>query len=502
MAIVGAAVVLVSAAATAAGELELKAGMAALIVGIGVTVPGLYSIIAERVKRRNEERDRGHQDRQAHEAELRTLVVYRGPAGKADPQQLGISRSAIAEEVAARGNYGDRPPYVPRDVDGRLIQELKYKAAFILLVGPSKSGKSRSAFEAVCTVFGAHTMVAPSRTELDNRSLRRIFELVAPDQWGEEPVVLWLEDLHFYLRARALDTQVLKAWRDERPRVLVLATVTESDYGELIAGAPGGEGSDATGSLAKEIRAVLDEATKIPMQTLASTAELASAQELYPGVDFSVGIGVALVSGPLLVERLQTGGEGHPEGVAVVCAAIDWVRAGMSRPIKRAELEELCRLYLRNLRPRQPISDQAFEGGLAWASASVIPRGSVSLVYAADEGGDSFLPFDYIVAYREGEGAKGRYQDRVPSSTWQWIVGHVSSTEAFAVGLAAYGKGNLDVAIDAMDKAGDSEQDNTASAAIFSLGVLYSELGRSEEAIAVYDQVLERFSDSTVPGVQ
>ncbi|MGH2769475.1 MAG: hypothetical protein ACRDJF_03005, partial [Actinomycetota bacterium] len=489
MAIVGAAVVLVSAAATAAGELELKAGMAALIVGIGVTVPGLYSIIAERVKRRNEERDRGHQDRQAHEAELRTLVVYRGPAGEADPQQLGISRSAIAEEVAARGDYGDRPPYVPRDVDGRLIQELKRQTPFVLVRGPSKSGKSRSAFEAVSTVFGANTMIAPSRlVPLDNRSLRRIVEALEPHEWRQEPVVLWLEDLHFYLRARALDTQVLKAWRDERPRVLVLATVTESDYGELIAGAPGGEGSDATGSLAKEIRAVLDEAKIIQMEMLASQTELASAQALYPGVDFSVGIGVALVGGPLLVERLQTGGEGHPEGVAVVCAAIDWVRAGMSRPIKRAELEELCRLYLRNLRPRQPISDQAFEGGLAWASASVIPRGSVSLVYAADEGGDSFLPFDYIVAYREGEGAEGWYQGPVPSSTWQWIVGRVSSTEAFAVGLAAYGKEDLDVAMDAMRKAGDSEQDDTASAAIFSLGVLSSELGRSEKAIAVYDQ--------------
>ncbi len=501
MAVVGVVVVLVSAVAAAAGELELKAGVAALIVGAGVAVSGLAPMIAQRFKRRGEERDRERQEQQAHDAELSTLVRYRGPVAEADPQQLGVSRSSIAEEIAARSGYGNDPPYIPRDVDGRLIQELKRRTPFIVLVGPSKSGKSRSAFEGANTVFGAHTMLAPSRaTELDSRSLRRIFELGAPDQWGEEPVVLWLEDLHFYLRAGALDTQILKAWRDKHPRVLVLATVTESDYGELVT--PGGESSDATRSLAKQIRAVLDEATTIPMQALASAAELRSAQDLYPGVDFSVGIGVALVSGPLLVEKLQTGGEGHSEGVAVTCAAIDWVRAGMSRPIKRAELEELYPLYLRNLRPRQPIRDGALEHGLAWATASVIPRGSVSLVYAADEGGDSFLPFDYIVAYREEEGAEGLYQEPVPSPTWQWMLSHVSPTEAFAVGLAAYGKGDLDVAVDAMRKAGESEQVETASEALFSLGVLYSELDRSEEAIAVYDQVVKAFSDSTVPGVQ
>lgn len=52
------------------------------------------------------------------------------------------------------------PPYIRRDIDERLDDAI-VKQRFLLLVGHSKAGKSRSAFEATRRLFPTSTLVVP-----------------------------------------------------------------------------------------------------------------------------------------------------------------------------------------------------------------------------------------------------------------------------------------------------------------------------------------------------
>jgi tetratricopeptide (TPR) repeat protein len=230
---------------------------------------------------------------------------------------------------------------------------------------------------------------------------------------------------------------------------------------------------------------------------------LKEATDLYRGVDFTVGIGVALVAGPQLVERFQTGAQERPEGVAVVCAAVDWQRAGLSRPVRRADLEAIYRPYLRRLRPRSAIGPQDVESGLSWASEPTIPGSDIALVNPADEAGETFRAFDYVVAYRDGSvGGPGPYQEEVPTETWDWIVRHQAPEALSAVGYSAYSRGRPDIALEAFTGAARSEIAEVSAVATWNRGALLGELGRSEEAVAAYDEVVSRFGEASEPALR
>jgi len=63
------------------------------------------------------------------------------------------------------------PPYVRRDIDERLDDAL-VEQRFLVVVGPSKAGKSRSAFEAMRRLVPTSTLVVPFG------SLRSLAELI------------------------------------------------------------------------------------------------------------------------------------------------------------------------------------------------------------------------------------------------------------------------------------------------------------------------------------
>ncbi|MBD0692548.1 trypsin-like serine peptidase [Streptomyces sp. CBMA123] len=79
---------------------------------------------------------------------------------KLDPYRLGTTPS----DYGNRNNYGDHDPYVPRthhDIDTRLRAALQ-PSRMVLLVGPSKVGKTRTAFEAVRTGWEDAHLAAPT----------------------------------------------------------------------------------------------------------------------------------------------------------------------------------------------------------------------------------------------------------------------------------------------------------------------------------------------------
>ena len=74
-----------------------------------------------------------------------------------DPGRLGVTRS----EWLSDGTEKRSSPYVRRAKDAELDRMLATRD-FVLLVGPSKAGKSRTAYEAMCRNFPRRAVLIPA----------------------------------------------------------------------------------------------------------------------------------------------------------------------------------------------------------------------------------------------------------------------------------------------------------------------------------------------------
>jgi len=84
---------------------------------------------------------------------------------------------------------------------------------FVLLVGESASGKSRTALEAARVHFGDHKIIVPAKDHLGRDGLERLAalleELYTDSDWGKPRAILWLDDLNHYLFSNALTPDVV-----------------------------------------------------------------------------------------------------------------------------------------------------------------------------------------------------------------------------------------------------------------------------------------------------
>jgi cellulose synthase operon protein C len=220
------------------------------------------------------------------------------------------------------------PPYVRRDIDERLDDAL-VEQRFLVVVGPSKAGKSRSAFEAMRRLVPTSTLVVPFGS---SRSLAELIRDPPFDVDAPLPV-LWLDDLDRYLGdANGVDHALLDECGRADRRWVLLGTIGQR-WRDRLVGVSGGIGSAA--------RAVLEQATQVELPSRLSTGELAEARRRYPGEAFGRGgrsIGEQAVLADELERRYELGPAAAPLGWALVRAAVDWRRTGMTGPIQPADL--------------------------------------------------------------------------------------------------------------------------------------------------------------------
>jgi tetratricopeptide (TPR) repeat protein len=206
------------------------------------------------------------------------------------------------------------------------------------------------------------------------------------------------------------------------------------------------------------------------------------------------GLAAYLVAAPQLERKLATrrhapGDPACPDGVAVVAAAVDWARCGRTDPIADATLQELWPNYLP---AGAAATDDAFDIALAWAIRPV--AGTIALLHRTG----SYQAFDYVVRLvRDGPSA-----GPPPDAAWLAAIDGVTDAQALAVAIAAYYDNRLDHATRALDSAHRSSIDEVAAIAGYNLGVVLGDLERSEDAVAVYDDVVARFGDATEPALR
>jgi CHAT domain-containing protein/tetratricopeptide (TPR) repeat protein len=352
---------------------------------------------------------------------------------------VGVSMSKYAE--------AGQDPYVARDVDGELEDALRTKP-FVLLIGDSKAGKSRTAFEAARRVLSDRKLVVPQGGQAG--ALSSLFgfdplaDLSAPLD-GSEPTLLWLDDLDRYLGSGGLEPRMLETWEsrnvDETPggfTVVVLATIRSEEHERR---------RNTPGEIGRAARLVLDRAHEIFLDFFPSNKERAEAERLYPDDHFEGGIGERLVAARELIRKFETGSRRHPVGVALVRAGADWQRAGLARPIPESDLADF---YLEYLRPDLP-AQESYEDGLEWACEPL--EATVALLNRSigDARSAGFDVFDRVVSHIDRQ--QGGNALRVPEPIWKAVVDRATPQEAIRVSYAAYARDNLSVAEEALNKA-------------------------------------------------
>jgi tetratricopeptide (TPR) repeat protein len=468
--------VLVAALAVAAGVAALAAPLHAPWLVVAGAAVGAAGALARGVIAVAGAHLEGRQER----AELaRRLQVPVAPVGEIDPTLVGVDPAA--QTILPGGRV---PAYVGRAVDAVVREAVTagLRGAgpwLVVVIGPSKAGKSRTLLEALrqCAPPGGLPLVAPAGGE----ALRALLVPGQDLRLGQAPAVLWLDDLEPFLN-EGVTLQTLREWHAGGPGRIVAAT-----YGgkgsEQIAGAT------VTG-VATVAAGVLAHAREIPL-AITSPAELGELGGQLDDAQLQAigrhGLAAFLVAGRELERKLTTGlhalGErACPEGVALVYAAVDWARCGRTDPIGADTLRRLWPAYLSaGLRA----ADDAFAAALTWALEPV--AGTISLLQSAG----SYVPYDYVV----------RLVDTRPgaspplSHTWDAAIQTATEAEAFAVGIAAYLFGLLDEAATAFDRARGSSIGQIAAVAGNNLGIVLLQLVRREEAVAAYDQVLDRYGD-------
>src|SRR3712207_6105576 len=123
-----------------------------------------------------------------------------------------------------------------------------------------------------------------------------------------------------------------------------------------------------------------------------------------PGVLVAVqqyGLAEYLGAGPLAVDQFEHGETAQPVGHALVRAAVDWRRSGLTHPIPKPVLASpaLAAICLAD-RPEVPRSEEALNKGVEWATKEI--NETVALLGRrftdpAEPSVEAFEAFDYLV---------------------------------------------------------------------------------------------------------
>ncbi|MGH3762479.1 tetratricopeptide repeat protein [Actinophytocola sp.] len=350
-----------------------------------------------------------------------------------DPVLLGV-------HPAARDGSGQVPAYVSRDVDDRVDDALR-AGGFVLLSGESTAGKTRVAYEAVRRVLPDRRLIAPASRE----SVRTVVETVA-DQRG---CVVWLDDVERYFGANGLTVPLLQRMLAADAVVLGTIRVAELDrFGARHEAALDGDERDGW----RTTREVLRLADEIPLSRRWSEPELDRAsrstdRRVRSALRMTDAFGLAelLADGPELARDWHNAWrpDGHPQGAALVAAAVDCRRAGLSEPVPVDLLADLARHYL-DARGGTTLRPEPLDAAVSWATTPA--RGTSSLLIPAGEDG-RVLAFDYLIDLPA---------DPVPVAVWLAVVDWCDPEQALVVGRAARGVARFEASTAAFRKAADA----------------------------------------------
>ncbi|GAA3294992.1 hypothetical protein Dvina_41330 [Dactylosporangium vinaceum] len=354
------------------------------------------------------------------EARQRIWAAERGAAVRraaldrfdaASPRDLGI-HSAIGDPAAA----DDLPEYVERDFDfglrAALATDGSNRGRFVVLVGGSSTGKTRSLYEAVMAVAPNWWLIHPSETD----------ELLQLRHDPPSQTVFWLDELQRYLGGRPHLSSACIGALMRRPN-LIVGTLWPDQYDAR--SAPGLRDTDE----AADVRRLLQTAIVIDVPDAFSPAELQEADDK-AAVDNRIrialntrdtGVTQALAGGPALVRAWTIAP--NPYAKAMITVAADAHRLGVQAPLTEDLLAAAMFGYLPG--PQRVASvDEWLHHALPHATRPL--HGDVTALRPMD-GGRPGTFAGYIVAdYLAQHLGRHRRTERVPHEAWDALVTRIN----------------------------------------------------------------------------
>jgi hypothetical protein len=332
----------------------------------------------------------------------------------ARPRLLGVHDAIRVEEKVP----GELPLYVPRDIDDGLRAELAANAqrgCFVLLVGGSSVGKTRTLYEAVLAALPDWWLVHPAGPG----------EVTALAAAPYPRMVIWLDELQRYLDGgHGLTGGVIRALMNAAHPAVIIGTLWPDLYNAYTAVPPPG-----APDLHTRERQVLDLAAVIRIPPGFSPAEqvrarAAAARDRRLAVALEVagyGLTQTLAAAPQLVARWQDAKTAEPYAWAVLTAALDVTRLGARAPLGPDLLRAAAPGYCTSQQQAEA-PDNWFEQAMAYATVKL--HGAASALSPAGAGMGQVAGYtvaDYLVQHASRE---SRYA-RVPASTWDALTSHI-----------------------------------------------------------------------------
>jgi TPR repeat protein len=370
-----------------------------------------------------------------------------------NPYRLGATPSGYGNDET----YGQRDEYVPRTKDEPLTAALR-AGRLVVLVGPSKAGKTRTAFEVLHghDDWSGALLAAPVPQLLDQLAGH-------PALGSSDPLVVWLDDLPRFLPPTGELSQATISRLLDRPGPTVLLATLRAEQRELLRG--------TEGELTREVRMVLDNATSIELaSTREDPGEQARAAAVYPQAGSRLeGLAEILAGAPELLRRYRDAAAADPLLHILVQSCVDWSRCGLERPFLELELLAVARDVLESDRPDLDPNDDEMDEALRRARKPIAGGGQVALLRTRRLAGRSrgYRPFDYLVAADDGQ--DDQHARPVARTTWRCFLDLATEAEdAFHIGVSAYQRDNIQVAVAASRQAANAGHAGAQNA----LGVL------------------------------
>lgn len=322
------------------------------------------------------------------------------------PHELGIHSAITTSDT-----NGDLPAYVARDFDFRLkthlSKDLPNRGCFVVLIGRSSTGKTRSLYEAIDELMPHWWLVRPSDTR----------ELLDLKNTPPRQTVFWLDELQRYLGSHPpLTSECVLAFI--RNGNVVVGTLWPDLYHAYV-----GSGND-------DIVRLLSIAVPIDVPGRLTDGELREAGRLATEdsrIDVALtisdaGLTQVLAGGPALVMRWAQPPNAYTG--AMITAAADAHRLGVQSPLSQTVLAEAMLGYLDpadRVEPRETWLTTAVQ------QAKKRLRGDVSaLVPVPDRRTGKLVGFtvaDYLAQHLR----RHRRTEPIPESAWRALISRVSS---------------------------------------------------------------------------
>jgi len=343
----------------------------------------------------------------------------RRPAGAVRVREADARRLGVHAAIQVDGAVGDLPAYVPRDVDDELhsgLAEATRVGGFLLLVGSSSVGKTRTLYEAVRAQVPDWWLLHPT-SGAEVRALAAV---------PVKRTVVWLDGLQEFLdgpdRLTAGTARALMG-----AGVVLVATIWPQEYDTRIAATRSAGDHRYAGN-----RELLDLATLMTVSATLTPAELDRAQQL--AVDDgrlrvalqagAPGLTQVLAAGPDLVRRWEEAS--NPYAAAVITTAVDARRLGMQAPITPEQLQAAVPGYLTTVQQAEAAPGW-FEPALDFATEKL--RGAASALTAVSDGrmgrAAGFVAADFLLQ----RGYETRRAAILPDSAWRALVEHADQPE-------------------------------------------------------------------------